>query len=189
MSHALHLFAGAWLAAVAPQEVPEIDLVAEFEAICLASRGGVAGVETTARTRGYVPREATQEEEAGSDRGDPPPRVWARGEDDAEVRVVAAPGRMKGPGPWLSVDRCYIAGPGDLTAARAAAGRLTGVDSFRQRDTAVFAWRPTPEGPRAIRQAQFERHAVRMLREQGLQLVLVSQTTDGVTMSYVVAAP
>ncbi|RZJ40235.1 MAG: hypothetical protein EON86_12835, partial [Brevundimonas sp.] len=95
MSHPLHLVAGAWLAAVAPQEAAEIDLVAEFEALCLSSRGGAAAVEATARARGYVPREATQEEEAGSDRGDPPPRVWARGEDDAEVRVVAAPGRMK----------------------------------------------------------------------------------------------
>jgi hypothetical protein len=185
----LAVMAGLWplLAAFAPQEAP--DLMAEFEAACVTPRGAAAGVEAAALARGYAPVESTLEEEAGSDRADPPPRVWARGEGDDELRVVSAPGRMRLAGPWLSVDRCYVSGPGDFTASRAAAARLTGVDSFRQRQTAVFAWTETPEGRQAVRQSQFERGTIPLLRDRGLQMVLVSETRDGVTLSYVVAAP
>lgn len=188
MAQALHLAAGVWLAAVAPQS-PPADLMAEFEAVCIRSRGGTGGVEAAALSRGYTAVAATHEEEAASTNADPQPRVWSRGEGEAEVRIVAAPGRMRAQGPWLSVDRCLIKGPGDYNAIRASARQLTGIDSFRQRDTSVFAWLPTPEGPRAIRQAQIERNAVRLLRDEALQMVLVSQNHDGVTMSYVVAAP
>lgn len=122
------------------------DLTAEFEAACMGTRGAAAGVEAAALARGYAPVGSTQEEEAGSDRADPPPRVWSRGEDDYELRIVSAPGRMRLTGPWLSVDRCYVTGPGDFNATRAAAGRLTGVDPIRQRQTAVFAWTEEADG-------------------------------------------
>ena len=133
--------------------------------------------------------ESTLEEEAGSDRADLPPRVWSRGEDEAEVRIVSAPGRMRLDGPWLSVDRCYVTGPGDFTAVRAAARRLTGVEPIRQRQTAVFAWTEEADGRRGIRQAQFERGTIALLRDRGLQMVLVSEDRDKVTLSYGVAAP
>jgi len=175
------------LAAFAPQEAP--DLMAEFEAACMSTRGAAAGVEAAAVSRGYAPVESTQEEEAGSDRADPPPRVWSRGEEDDELRIVSAPGRMRLTGPWLSVDRCYVTGPGDFNATRAAAGRLTGVESFRQRQTAVFAWTEEADGRQGVRQAQFERGTIPLLRDRGLQMVLVSEDRGKVTLSYVVAAP
>ena len=174
------------LAGFAPQAAP--DPVAEFERLCLSSRGLPAAVEAAALAGGYAADETTLEEEAGSDRADPPPRVWVRGEDEAEVRVVSAPGRMRLSGPWLAVNRCYVDGPGDFTAARAAAARLTGVASIRQRDTAVFAWTEADGVRRGIRQAQFERGTIPLLRDRGLQMVLVSESREGVTLSYVVAA-
>lgn len=176
---------GALLATLAPEPEP----MAEFEAACLATRGSAAGVEAAALARGYAPVESTHEEEAGSDRADPPPRVWSRGEDEAEVRIVSAPGRMRLAGPWLAVDRCYVTGPGDFTTARASAARLTGVDPIRQRQTAVFAWTEEAEGRRGVSQARFERGAIPLLRDQGLQMVLVSEDRRKVTLSYVVAAP
>lgn len=193
MMHSLApLAAGALLAAFAPQEAPEEtpDAVAEFEAICLSSRAARDGIEALALARGYAPAEATQEEEAGSHRADPPPRVWSRGEGDAEMRVASAPGRMRMSGPWQRVNRCYVDGPGDYPTARDAAGRLAGVGSFRQRDTVVFAWTEEEAGERrGVRQSQFERNVIPLLRDRGLQIMLVSRTPDGVTLSYVVAAP
>lgn len=175
----------AALLALTLQAAP--DPLAEFEALCMAARGEDAAIEAAALARGYAPVEATQEEEAGSDRADPPPRVWARTDGEVETRVISAPGRMRLAGPWLPVHRCYISAPGDFTGARAGAAALTGVDPFRQRETAVFAWTEHEDGRRPISQARFERGMIPLLRDRGLQVVLVSETRDGVTLSYVTA--
>lgn len=181
---AVGLIAVATSTSVQAQDPP--DIVAEFQAVCIAGRGAAAVTESAALARGYAPVEATRAEEAVAGQDDPP-RVWSLKRGEVETRVVSAPGSLRGTGPSMPVQRCFVAMPAPAAATRRQIADLTGVDSFRRRDTAVFAWLETPNGSEGVDQGSFERGLIPLLRERGLQAIMVTEQPDQLVLSYVTA--
>lgn len=168
--------------AEAPPPTP--DLVAEFKALCLDTGGEPAAMERAASERGFAPARPEPEERYLAEAEDPDPVAWSRGEDDAEIRLVSAPTRIReDEALWQDAYQCIVRAPGDEIAARRALRRVIGADPFPDGGDLVFLWADGPEGPQSFRQVDFERRLSREVRD-GAQSVRVRRGTLGLTLTY-----
>jgi len=180
-------FAAALLTlAAAPQAAP--DPVAEFEVLCLMTRGEDAAIEAAALARGYTPTQSRYEEEFDGQPHNPRPRVWSRTDDGVETRVISDEGRLYEAGPFQPAHGCTVSAPGEPTDARAALVACSGVDPFRDGRSFIFAWTEGPDGPVSLRQRDYERRREAFMRDHGLQVIRVSGFRKNVILSYVTAA-
>lgn len=150
------------------------DTVAEFQALCVETRGDRAAIETAALARGYVSAPAGSKDRFYSEVADPPVAVWTRGEGDAGVRVVSAPTQVRDDdAPWASTNQCFITGPGRFRDARAALIDATGVDPFLYQRGSAFLWVEGPDGRESLSQRQYRDHLAGLMRERDAQAIRV----------------
>jgi hypothetical protein len=173
-------------AAAPPQTAP--DPVAEFEALCLATRGEDAAIEAAALARGYAPTQPRPEEDMAGLPHNPPPRAWSRIDGGVETRVLSDQGVMVVTGPWQRVHRCYVSAPGERTAARTTLVGRTGVDPFRRGESFIFAWTEAAGGRTSVSQRDYERRLEPLMRDHGLQTIRVSEFRSDLTLTYMTAA-
>lgn len=191
-------FAAAFLAiftlgaAPAPPVTDGERLLEEFRAICLDFDGAMDIAEEVALERGYrhAPDEVPEDlfQRGGL-------YVYSKDVDGTHWRVVMKRARIF----WGLTEteeatarfiQCAVsASPANFSSARRAVARHTRLRSFAQRNSTVFAWIPG-EGNRRrqVPRYLFDDHLLRLLNEDGMRAIMVSQHDGQVIMTLMTPA-
>ncbi|WP_226635639.1 hypothetical protein [Brevundimonas poindexterae] len=175
-------------APVAAQVAPDFDMVEEFQDFCLEPDGNLEWAEEYAVDYGYVPAQERAEafRPLGNDSHASYNFVWAREVDGHDVQLLVRPAAFIGAGPVTAFfNMCSIAARGESRSAiQRRMARLLGMDSFRQKDTSVFAWIPEGEDRRPIRRNAFENAGSVAHFERGMRMVTLAQNDDQIILTY-----
>lgn len=169
-----------------------LDAFAEFTALCLDWDGDLVAAEELAKERGYRP---AQDRVASVDvirRLQWTTFAWVKSEGGVEVQLVLRPQSFIGNanGTVRSYhDRCSVAvRPGQRGRFRNQLAERLEQDSFRQKDTSVFAWTIGPQGRAAVRRNVFENRLMSLFDERGMRMATVAEHRDQVILSLFVPA-
>lgn len=162
------------------------DVALEFKALCLDTGGERGAMERTATARGFAPARRRFEDQHFAEAADPEPVAWSRGEDEAEIRLISAPTRIRDEGLWQDTHQCVVRGEGDEMAVRRALRSLIGADPFPDGDDLVFLWSDGPGGPQSFRQVDYQRRLSQQVRD-GARTVRVNKGLLGITLTYMSA--
>jgi len=177
----------------APAPTDGARLLEEFRAICLDFDGAMDLAEEVALERGYrhAPDEVPEDlfQRGGL-------YVYSKDVDGTHWRVVLKRNRIIwGGGAETERNtarfiRCSVsADPANFGSARRAVGRHTGLRSFAQRNTTVFAWIPLPgDRRRRVSRPAFDDHLQRLLDEDGMRAILVAEHGQQVIMTLMTPA-
>ncbi|RZJ42710.1 MAG: hypothetical protein EON86_06965 [Brevundimonas sp.] len=174
-------------AAPTPPATDGARLLEEFRAICLDFDGAMDIAEEVALERGY--RHAPDEvQEDLFQRGGL--YVYSRDVDGTHWRLVMKKARyfLGASETEASTTRfiqCAVsADPGDFSSARRAVARHTGLRSFAQRNTTVFAWTPGEDDERhQVPAVSFERRGIELFNEEGMRAIMVARHGNQVIMT------
>lgn len=181
-------FASPVVAQAQESNAPDFDMVEEFQDFCLEPDGNLEWAEEYALDYGYVPAQERAEafRPLGNDSHASYNFVWAREVDGRDVQLLVRPAAFIGAGPVTAFfNMCSIAARGESRSAiQRRMARLLGMDSFRQKNTSVFAWIPEGEDRRPIRRNAFENAGTVAHFERGMRMVTLAQNDDQIILTY-----
>lgn len=165
-----------------PQRVSGDELLTDFKAICLDWDGALDLAEEAALGLGYVSAPELAPENLYQGGG---LYIYVRRADGVEWRTVLKRHSIMtadGTGRFI---RCSVsASPADVSSTRRAVGRHTGLRSFAQLDTAVFAWTWDENNRRQpVTRPAFEGSLVPLLNSRGMRAILVARHDDQVILT------
>lgn len=161
-----------------------IDLMAEFDAVCLAWDGDPEEAANVAQRRSYISAQERVPDDLFQRSW---LEVWTKSDGTREAMAITQKNYELTFGMSVDIKTCYVTlTPGDLRTARTAVRERLGFDGFLQEDTRIFAWTPSEDGGYdRIRRNTFERDFIRQMTDHGIRYISLAQHGDQVILGYV----